>query len=315
MSKILVTGCQGTLGRPLVNELRHRGHDVWGCDLSHGTDERVIRADIREFRQLERLIERTGPLDYVYHLAGEFGRINGEEYYETLWSTNAVGTRNVLELQRLHGFRLLFSSSSEIYGDSGDELLRESLPIERPIVQHNDYATSKWVNEVQIMNFEKRFSIEAMRLRFFNVYGPGEQYHRYRSVVCLFSYRALHNEPFTVYKGYQRDLTFIHDFTQTLANACEAFTPGEVYNIGGRESISIELLSEMILEQAGKSTDLVSYVSEDEHNVRSKRPDISKAMRDLGHDPQVKLEDGIRQTITWMRSEYDVPVDSLAQRS
>jgi dTDP-glucose 4,6-dehydratase len=154
------------------------------------------------------------------------------------------------------------------------------------------------------MNFEKRHSIDAMRLRFFNVYGPGEPYHRYRSVVCLFTYRALHDLPFTVYKGYKRDFTYIDDFTPTLANACEHFVPGEVYNIGGRESVSIETLSEMILKETGKGAELVSYVSEDEHNVRSKQPDISKAIRDLGHDPQISLKDGLAATVAWMRAEY-----------
>jgi dTDP-glucose 4,6-dehydratase len=299
-----VTGCGGTLGRPLIAELRRRGHDVWGCDLQHGSDEQVIRADVRSYRQLSQLLEQTGSPDYVYHLAAEFGRINGEEYYDTLWSTNAIGTRNILELQKRDRFRLLFASSSEIYGDLGGELLRESIPLERSIVQHNDYATSKWVNEVQVMNFEKRYSIEAMRLRFFNVYGPGESYHRYRSVVCLFSYRALHDQPFVVYRGYKRDFTYIDDFIPTLANACEAFKPGEVYNIGGRESVSIEALSKMILKEAGKPDTLVEFVEEDVHNVRSKQPDISKAMRDLGHDPQMPLEEGIAFTVEWMRSKY-----------
>src|SRR4051812_28040282 len=111
MSRILVTGCSGTLGRPLVQELRRRGHDVWGCDLQHQADEQTIRADVSSYRQLERVLDDVGTVDYVYHLAAEFGRINGEEYYETLWTTNVIGTRNVLELQRRNPFRLIFASS------------------------------------------------------------------------------------------------------------------------------------------------------------------------------------------------------------
>ena len=144
---------------------------------------------------------QTGPVDFVYHLAAEFGRINGEEYYETLWQTNVIGTRNILELQRRHGFKLIFASSSEIYGDRHEEILHEAIPLQRSIIQHNDYATTKWVNEVQIMNFEKRYDSPIVRLRFFNAYGPGEYYHNYRSVVCLFCYRALHDQPYTVYRG------------------------------------------------------------------------------------------------------------------
>src|SRR5215468_5226015 len=129
MAGILVTGSKGTLGRPLVRELQRRGHDVWGMDLQHQADQKFIRADVASYRQLERVFEQN--YDYVYHLAAEFGRINGEEYYDTLWATNVIGTRNVLELQRRHGFRLIFASSSEIYGDKHEEILEESVPLQR----------------------------------------------------------------------------------------------------------------------------------------------------------------------------------------
>jgi dTDP-glucose 4,6-dehydratase len=304
MSTILVTGSGGTLGRPLVAELRRRGHEVWGCELRHEPDERIIRADVRSYRQLERVFDEIGDVDFVYHLAAEFGRTNGEEYYETLWETNVIGTRHILELQRRRPFRLIFASSSEIYGDRHEELLTESIPLRKSIIQHNDYATTKWVNEVQIMNFEKRHGSECMRLRFFNAYGPGERYHNYRSVVCLFTYRALHDLPYTVYKGYKRVFMYIDDFTSTLANACEAFAPGEVYNIGGTEFVSVEHMNNLLLEYLGKSDAQVTYLSEDRHNVQDKRPDIEKAARDLGHDPRVTLTEGIPLTVDWMRATH-----------
>jgi dTDP-glucose 4,6-dehydratase len=304
MSKILVTGSEGTLGRPLVRALRARGHEVWGCDLQHHADPQTIRADVAEYRQLERVFEQR--YDYVYHLAAEFGRINGEEYFETLWKTNVLGTRNVLELQRLKRFRLIFASSSEIYGDLHEETLSESIPLQRSIIQHNDYATTKWVNEIQIMNFERRFQTECMRLRFFNAYGPGEHYHPYRSVVCLFTYRALHDMPYQVYKGYHRVFMYIDDFIPTLATACERFTAGEVYNIGGSEFRSVQDLSDLILRSCGKTDALVEYLPEDRHNVQNKKPDISKAMQAFGHNPATTLEDGIPKTIEWMKRTYGV---------
>jgi len=304
MSKILVTGSQGTLGVPLVAELRRRGHEVWGCDLQHHADEQVLRADVREYRQLEQLLDRTGPVDYVYHLAAEFGRINGEEFYETLWTTNVVGTRNVLELQRRRDFKLIFASSSEIYGDRHESILHEDIPLQQSIIQHNDYATTKWVNEVQIMNFEKRFDSQIVRLRFFNAYGPGERYHSYRSVICLFAYRALMGLPYTVYKGYMRVFMYIDDFIPTLANVCDRFEAGEVYNIGGTEFTSVEHASNLILEHAGADDRLIEYLPEDAHNVQNKRPDISKAAAAFGHDPSITLEEGIPKTVDWMRAVY-----------
>ncbi len=302
--KILVTGSKGTLGSSLVNELLSRGHEVWGCDLQHRRASNYIRADISNYRQMERVLLYTGRVDYVYHLAAEFGRINGEEYYGSLWQTNVVGTRNVLELQKVHGVKLIFASSSEIYGDTFDVTLNEDLPLNQPLVQTNDYAISKWVNELQIMNFEKRHGNECVRLRFFNSYGPGEKYHDYRSVVCLFCYRALFGIPWTVYEGYHRVFMYIDDFIPTLANVCNNFKAGEVYNIGGQEYRSVKELSDLVIECTGADPNLVDYLPEDVHNVLNKRPDIQKAITDLGHYPVVTLEEGIPKTIEWMKEIY-----------
>ena len=303
--KILVTGSKGTLGTPLVKELLKRGHEVWQCDLQHQRDDNYIRADVSNYRQMERVFE-ANKYDYVYHLAAEFGRINGEEYYDTLWETNVIGTRNILEWQKKKGFRLLFASSSEIYGDKHADILEEEMPLHYSIIQPNDYAVTKWVNEIQIMNFEKRFGNECMRLRFFNAYGPGEYYHHYRSVVCLFCYRALFGIPWQVYEGYHRVFMYIDDFIPSLANACEKFEPGEVVNIGGEEFRSVHELSDLILDYTGADLGLVSYLPEDKHNVLNKRPDIEKAKKMFGHDPKVTLEEGVPKTIEWMNEVYSI---------
>ena len=304
MSKILITGVMGTLGRPLKLELERRGHDVWGLDLQHQADHKYFRADISSYRQLERAFEQ--PYDYVYHLAAEFGRINGEEYYDTLWTTNVIGTRNILELQKKLGFRLIFASSSEIYGDKHREILSEDIPLQQSIIQHNDYAVTKWVNEIQIMNFEKRYGVPVVRLRFFNAYGPGEYYHNYRSVVALFTYRALHRLPYDVYMGYHRVFMYIDDFIPTLSNVVDNFVPGEVYNIGGNEFRSVKEMSDLILGHLGLNDAMVNYLPEDKHNVMNKRPNIEKAKKAFGHDPGITLEQGIPKTIDWMRSVYPV---------
>jgi len=265
MAKILVTGSRGTLGTSLVAELRRRGHAVWGCDLQHAPDPHYIRSDISPFRQLERVFQQE--YDFVYHLAAEFGRLNGEEYYETLWQTNVIGTRHILELQRRQGFKLIFASSSEIYGDHTEQVLAEEIPLNHSIIQHNDYAVTKWVNEIQCMNFEKRYGNPIVRLRFFNAYGPGEYYHNYRSVICLFCYRVLHHMRYQVYENYYRVFMYIDDFIPTLANVVEAFTPGQVINIGGREYRSVRDASDIVLQYLGKDDSLVEYLPEDRHNV------------------------------------------------
>jgi dTDP-glucose 4,6-dehydratase len=302
MAKILITGVMGTLGRPLKKELARRGHDVWGLDLQHQAEQNYYRADIASFRQLERAFEQK--YDYVYHLAAEFGRINGEEYYDTLWTTNVIGTRNILEIQKRAGFKLIFASSSEIYGDKHQSILSEDIPLNHSIIQHNDYAVTKWVNEIQVMNFEKRFGIPVVRLRFFNAYGPGEYYHNYRSVVCLFTYRALHRLPYDVYLGYHRVFMYIDDFIPTLANVADNFVAGEVYNIGGEEFRSVKELSDLILRKLEMDDAIVNYLPEDKHNVLNKKPNIERARRAFGHNPRITLEEGVPATIDWMRSVY-----------
>ena len=300
--KILVTGSEGTLGKPLVKELRKRGNDVYGCDLEHGTDDNYTRCDISDYRQILRLLKEE-KFDFVYHLAAEFGRMNGEHYYEQVWRSNVIGTRNILEIQKELGFKLIFASSSEIYGDMRVDYLSEDL---MPEPQQNDYAVSKWVNEIQCRNFRQRHGNQIMVLRFFNAYGPGEYYNDYRSVISLFCYRALHNMPYQVYEGYHRVFMFIDDFIPTLANAHERFMDGETINIGGQEYRSVRDLSDIILKYLSKNDTLVEYLPEDKHNIVNKRPDIEKAKRLLSHNPTIQLEEGVAKTLEWMMETYGI---------
>jgi dTDP-glucose 4,6-dehydratase len=306
MSNILITGVKGTLGTPLAKELKKRGHTVFGVDLTHEQEEggEYIRADVANFRELEQAFQGFREVEYVYHLAAEFGRLNGELWYERLWNTNAIGTRNVIELCCNYQAKLIFASSSEIYGEGEFEGLSEDITLSNPLQHHNEYAISKWVNEFQIQNFAKQFPLQYVICRFFNAYGPGEFYHPYRSVVALFTYRALHNIGYVVYNNYYRTFMHIHDFTPTLANVCERFNNEGIYNIGGEDYRSVKELSDLVLAHTGKDDSLVSYLGEEEHNVASKRPDISKAKKDLGHNPTIKLEEGVPNTVNWMLDQY-----------
>lgn len=309
-STILVTGALGTLGQPLVGELRVRGKDVVPVDLSHSSAGNYRRADVRDYRQLEKVFEEVRP-GVVYHLAAEFGRHNGNEFYEQCWTTNMLGTANMIDLCARFDAQLIFASSSEIYGEldhdaEGGQYISE-LADELPLRPTNDYAISKWANELQVMNAEQDLGLEAMRLRFFNAYGPGEEYHPYRSVVCLFVNKLMRGEKITVFDGYHRTFMYIGDFIPTLANAADKFVPGEVVNIGGRDYRSVNELAECVVEHLNDSgypvlgDELISHQSEDAHNIKDKRPDITKAEELLGHDPTVTLEEGVPAYIDWLK--------------
>ncbi len=147
--KILVTGGAGFIGTNLVNELNKRGLEVTAVDLYNTDREHYVRADVRNYRQLEKVFEKQ-TFDYVYHLAAEYGRWNGEDYYENLWETNVIGTKHMLRLQERLGFRMIFFSSAEVYGDYGG-VMSEDVMVDNPIsdtFQMNDYAISKWAGEL-----------------------------------------------------------------------------------------------------------------------------------------------------------------------
>ena len=300
--KILVTGGLGVVGRPLTRELRKRGHDVWVIDLFHHHDPQYIRCDVGEFRLLQAAF-KIANFDYVYHLAAEFGRHNGEDFYERMWKSNVIGTKNMIRLQEGKKFRMVFSSSSEIYGDYQGVMV-EHVPDKQPIRQLNDYAISKWVNEQQIMNSASRFGTETVRLRLFNSYGPGEYYSPYRSAVCIFIYRALHNMLYTVYTKHRRSLTYIDDMVDAMANVIDNFKPGEVYNISGDYNITMKDVSDMVLKILGKDDLLVNYESVEKHNALNKKADNAKAKRDLHYRTSVSLEDGLERTIEWQKKVY-----------
>lgn len=314
---ILVTGGLGTIGAGLIKELRSRGHHIVSCDLPHQSDEvgfslptdvevpLYARCDVGEFRQIERVFERLGPFDYVYHCAAEFGRWNGEDFYETLWRTNAVGTKNIIRLQERLKFRLVHFSSSEVYGDYPG-LMVETVMDEYELKQLNDYAMTKWVNEMQIRNSAAQYGTETVVVRLFNTYGPGEYYSPYRSVNCRFLYCALNGLPWTVFRGHSRTSTYLVDTVRTLANISERFKPGETYNIGGTDLHSIEELSDVVLRVTRADPSLVRHQDSEILTTECKRVDISKSVLDLDHKNSYGLEDGMRLTADWMRHVYEV---------
>lgn len=302
MSSILVTGGLGVVGGHLVRILRERGHEVWIADLPHHHDAHYVRCDVGSFRQVERAFEKAD-FDFVVHLAAEFGRWNGEDYYDTLWRTNATGTKNIIRMQERLGFKLIFSSSSEVYGDY-DGVMVESVMDELEIRQLNDYATTKWVNEQQILNSQAMHGTESVRVRLFNTYGEGEYYSPYRSVNCLFTYRALHGMPYTVYLDHHRTSSYISDTATTIANITDNFIPGEVYNIASTEYHDIKTLSDLILKEVGIDDSLVEYKEAEPFTTKDKKVDVTKAERDLAHAPTIQLAEGVARTVAWMRRVY-----------
>jgi dTDP-glucose 4,6-dehydratase len=305
--RILVTGGAGFIGTNLVNEFTNRGHEVLPVDLYNTDRDEYVRVDVRNFRQVEKVFEKR-KFNYVYHLAAEYGRWNGEDYYENLWATNIVGTKHLIRLQEKLKFRMIFFSSAEVYGDY-DGKMTESVMADNPIrdtYQMNDYAISKWAGELMCLNSAKMFGTETVRTRPVNCYGPHEEYNPYRGFIPKFIYHALHKKPYIVYKGHKRIIDYVEDSCRTWANIVDNFKPGEVYNVGGRPEweMDIKEYSDLVLDAVGADDSAITYEKAEPNTTKVKHMDFAKAVRDLKHDPKVSPADGIKKTVDWMRWYY-----------
>ena len=323
--KILIAGSEGVLGSTLKSKLRSQRHDVYGCDVSHTADPKVMRADISEYRQVTRVFDDFGPFDLVYWFAAEFGRKNGDAYYEQLWETNCIGTQNAITACAKSDTPLVFSSSSEAYGLSeqynNGEALREEMLDNFPPQFHNIYALSKYTNERQILTAARNSNLRAIILRFFNVYGPPERFTPYRSVVCQFAWKMLNNQRLTVNREGKRAHLWIGDWANTVSNiaapgALQTFfanplrqwlgagrTPNvPVFNIGGTEYETIEglynRLHDLIPDYNGS---LVTFIDKEEANSATKEPDNTLATIFLGHNPVRPLREGLEETVNYLK--------------
>jgi dTDP-glucose 4,6-dehydratase len=304
MSRILLTGGKGFIGRNLLDELSNRGHLVHTCDTVHGEEENHLRCDVASYGQLALIFERF-QFDYVYHLAAECGRRSGEDHYEDLWRTNVIGTKNIIRLQEKYRFKMVFLSSAGVYGDY-DGLMSEDVTQKIPLRHMNDYAMTKWVGEMQVLNSAAMYETETVRVRPVNAYGPHEYYSPARGAIPVFAYSALMRRPYTVYTGHLRIFDYVEDTCRTLANIVDNFIPGEVYNIGGRWDwvTDIKRVSDIVLGYLGIDDSLVTYRKAEPFATVTKRLNCSKAVRDLKHDPIVPIEKGIPCYIEWMKKAY-----------
>ena len=274
------------------------------ADLLNSSAEHYIRCDVSRYRQLERIFDKH-QFDFVYHLAAEYGRWNGEDYYETLWNTNVVGTKNLLRLQEKEKFRSVLFSSAEVYGDY-DGIMTEDVMDKVPIKQMNDYAMTKWVNEMQALNSASMFATEIVRVRPVNAYGPHEHFTPYRGVIPTIIHQALKRRPYTIYRNHKRIFDYVGDTVRTMANIVDNFKPGEVYNIGAKKENDIKYVSDFVLSYLGMDDSLVTYKDWEPFTTKTKKIDCSKAVRDLKHNPMTTLEEGLGITIEWSKKAYGI---------
>ena len=298
--KYLITGSEGNVGQALKNVfLDENITEFASIDIVHKNEKNYQRCDISNIRQIKKTPDKFHP-EIIINLAGEFGRWNGEDYYENLWKTNAIGVKHFLELQKEYGFRFVHASSSEVYGDY-DGIMTEEVMEKFAVQQMNDYAITKWVNEMQIKNSILMNDTDSVIFRIFNTYGPGEVFNNYRSAVSRFIYSVIKEYPYKVFSGHIRTHTYIKDCARMIKIVADKGLNGQAYNIAGPDKTSMEEINKMICEIANKPLNEKYIQTESEpFTTKIKLVSNSKFMKLVNNDFQfTPLYTGLKNTINW----------------
>ena len=302
MTKVLVTGGAGFIGSNLVRGLLERGDDVRVLDnFSTGNRANLERLDVEivegELRSYERVHNAVRGVEVVFHL-GALGSVpRSVQDPLTSSAVNVEGTLNVLLAARDEGIRrVVYSSSSSIYGASGELPRTEAMPPD-PI---SPYGVAKLAAERYCVSFSRVYErFETVVLRYFNVFGPHQSpYSQYAAVVPRFLTAIAADEPVTVYgDGKQsRDFTYVSNVIDaTLRAADVADANGRIFNIAAGSPASVDELATWIGEILGKD---VQRRNEPPRagDIRDSWADITAARTVLGYEPSVPVVEGLRLT-------------------
>src|SRR5436305_1133201 len=307
MSKVLVTGGAGFIGSNLARLLLEEGREVTIYDnLSSGYRQNVealpgarfVEGDVRD---AERLTEAMRGADTVFHLAASVGNTRSIEHPVDDSEINVIGTLRVLEAARSLGVRkVVFSSSAGIFGELKFLPIREDHPVE----PDSPYGASKLAAEKMCLAYAKLYELEAVALRYFNVYGINQRYDAYGNCIPIFAHRMLRDEPVTIFgDGEQtRDFVNVRDVARANFLAAEARGISGAFNIASSEVITINQLVELMSEASGIRP-TIEYGPPRKGDVRNSRADISAAREALGFEPSVRLEEGLGKYMDWAKGE------------
>jgi len=310
MTSYLVTGGAGFIGSNLVDELLRREHRVRVLDnLSTGRPENLaaVRERIDFFNadicNLETIRPCFAGVDYVIHLAALPSVPRSVADPLSANRVNIEGTLNVLLAAREAGVkRVVFAASSAAYGDN-PILPRVESHEPRPM---SPYALTKVAGEYYCQIFTRLYGVEAVALRYFNIFGPRQNPHsQYSGVLSKFIAAYIEGTTPTIFgDGEQsRDFTYIDNVVDATLRACTApNAPGRAINVGvgGRFTLNqtIALLNQIFGKQVTPR-----YDPPRSGDVLHSQADISLARQVLGYEPKVPYEQGLKKTVEWYRAE------------
>jgi UDP-N-acetylglucosamine/UDP-N-acetyl-alpha-D-glucosaminouronate 4-epimerase len=309
--KTLVTGGGGFIGSNVVRALLARGDDVRVLDnFSTGSRRNLAGLDVEvvegELRSYERVHNAVRGTEVVFHL-GALGSVpRSVQDPLTSSAVNVEGTLNVQLAARDEGVRrVVFASSSSIYGNQSELPLREAMAPD-PI---SPYGVAKLAAERYCVSFSRVYdSFETVVLRYFNVFGPRQDpTSQYAAVVPLFITAIAAGEPVTIFDdGEQsRDFTYVDNVVAAnLLAADAAGANGRIFNISGGTPTSVNELAVTIGRLLGKPVER-RYLPARPGDLRNSWADVSEARSLLGFEPQVELEEGLRRTADYLLGGED----------
>jgi dTDP-glucose 4,6-dehydratase len=305
--RVLITGAAGFLGSHLTDRFLAEGHEVVGVDnfitghpdnIAHLLGEsrfRFVQHDVTNFVYVE------GPLDGVLHFASPASPIDYLELPIQTLKVGSLGTHKTLGLAKAKGARYFLASTSEVYGDPQVHPQPESYwGHVNPVGPRGVYDEAKRFAEALTMAYHRYHSVETRIVRIFNTYGPRMRARDGR-VVSNFVVQALKGEPLTIYgDGNQtRSFCFVSDLVDGLYRLF-ASERSEPTNIGNPNEFTVCQLAEAVLRLTGSRSPLeFRALPTDDPKVR--QPDITVARRELGWEPRVQLDEGLRHTIAYFR--------------
>jgi UDP-glucose 4-epimerase len=303
----LVTGGAGFIGSNIVRQLLHDGHEVAVLDdLSSGYAQnlapfpqvRFVQGDVRD---PAAVAEAIAGAEVVFHLAASVGNKRSIDSPLEDAGINLLGTLQVLEAARAAGVRkIVVSSSAGIFGELKTLPIREDHPLE----PETPYGVSKLAEEKVCLAYAKLYDLEAVALRYFNVYGPNQRFDAYGNVIPIFAFQMLRGERITIFgDGEQtRDFVNVADVVQANLKAAAAVGVSGAFNLGSGTRISINHLVDLLKQVSGLEPAVV-HGAQRPGDVRDSLADISAAGERLGYAPTVDMEAGLAEYMQWARTE------------
>ncbi len=307
--RVLVAGGAGFLGSHLCERLLEEGHEVICLDNFGSGQRQNIKAygDHPSFTVNEQNVRIPGSLpavDHIYHLASRASPANFTDFPVNIALANTQGTRRLLDHARACEARMVFASTSEVYGDPEVHPQPESYTGNVNIRGiRGCYDESKRFGETLTVAYQRRYNIDVRTARIFNTYGPRMRPDDGR-VVPTFVTQALRGDDLTIYgDGEQtRSFCYVDDLIEGIVSLMRVDNPEyNVYNIGKENEHMIRELANEVLDLTDTNSDVV-YEPLPEDDPSRRRPDITRAKTDLNWEPRTPLPEGLKQTISFFNS-------------